>query len=116
MKQTQVLQEIRIMRFMEACEGWQHRRLTQKEAASILGVHERTFRRYICRYEKFVKKDVTTNDSPRPSQPLDVPMDKCEGPLNHQGPGGGLKVKKNGRSRTGQFMYFTTGQFYLLTP
>lgn len=40
------------MRFEEAYEGWRVRRLTQEEAARLLGVHERTFRRYIDRYEE----------------------------------------------------------------
>lgn len=39
------------MRFEEAYEGWESRRLTQAEAASLLGVCERTFRRYLARYE-----------------------------------------------------------------
>jgi len=39
------------MRFDEAYQGWQARRLTQEEAARLLGVHERTFRRYIDRFE-----------------------------------------------------------------
>ena len=39
------------MRFEEAYEGWQQGRLSQSEAASLLGVHERTFRRYGVRYE-----------------------------------------------------------------
>ena len=51
MKPTQVLQEIRKMRFEEAYEGWNAGRLTQAEAARILGVCERSFRRYIWRYE-----------------------------------------------------------------
>lgn len=40
------------MRFEEAYEGWQARRLTQEEAARLLGVCERTFRRYLDRYEE----------------------------------------------------------------
>jgi len=40
------------MRFEEAYEGWQAGRLTQGEAASLLGVHERTFRRYGVRFEE----------------------------------------------------------------
>jgi transposase len=40
------------MRFEEAYAGWQGRRLTQEEAARLLGVCERTFRRYIDRYEE----------------------------------------------------------------
>ena len=51
MTRTQVLQEIGRMRFKEAYGGWQERRLTQEEAARLLGVCERTFRRYVDRYE-----------------------------------------------------------------
>jgi len=51
MKPTQVLQEIRKMRFEEAYEGWNEGRLTQAEAARILGVCERSFRRYMVNYE-----------------------------------------------------------------
>ena len=40
------------MRFEEAYGGWQARRLTQEEAARLLGVCARTFRRYIDRYEE----------------------------------------------------------------
>ena len=53
MKPTQVLQEIRKMRFEEAYEGWNEGRLTQAEAARILGVSERSFRRHIGRTEMF---------------------------------------------------------------
>jgi hypothetical protein len=35
------------MRYEEAYEDWQTRRLTQEEAARLLGVCERIFRRYI---------------------------------------------------------------------
>jgi transposase len=40
------------MRFEEAYGDWQAKRLTQEEAARLLGVHERTFRRYLDRYEE----------------------------------------------------------------
>ena len=39
------------MRFEEAYEGWNTGRLTQAEAAQILGMCERSFRRYLARYE-----------------------------------------------------------------
>ncbi|MDW7712430.1 MAG: helix-turn-helix domain-containing protein [Deferrisomatales bacterium] len=39
------------MRFEEAYHGWQARRLTQEAAGRLLGVGERTFRRYVDRYE-----------------------------------------------------------------
>jgi hypothetical protein len=51
MKRTELLQEVRKMRFQEAYEGWERGRLTQEEAAGLLGVCDRTFRRYILRYE-----------------------------------------------------------------
>jgi len=40
------------MRFEEVYGGWQRRRLSQEEAAEILGVCSRTFRRQISRYEE----------------------------------------------------------------
>lgn len=52
MRRTEVLQEVRKMRFEEAYGGWQERRLTQDEAARLLGVCGRTFRRYMNRYEE----------------------------------------------------------------
>ena len=39
------------MRFEEMYLGWQKGRLSQEEAAQVLGVCSRTFRRQICRYE-----------------------------------------------------------------
>ena len=52
MRRTEILQEIRIMRFEEAYSVWTEKRLSQEEAARILGVCDRTFRRYIDRYEE----------------------------------------------------------------
>lgn len=52
MRRTKVLQEIRTMRFEEAYGGWRRGVLSQEEAARILGVSERTFRRYTNRYEE----------------------------------------------------------------
>ena len=51
MRRTEWLQETRKMRFEEAYGGWQAGRLRQEEAARLLGVCERTFRRYVDRYE-----------------------------------------------------------------
>lgn len=39
------------MRFEEVYEGWNKGRLTQAEAGQILGMCERSFRRYLARYE-----------------------------------------------------------------
>jgi len=52
MRLTELMQEVRKMRFREAYEGWQRGRLTQEEAALLLGVCDRTFRRYLVRYEE----------------------------------------------------------------
>jgi transposase len=51
MRRTALLQEIRKMRFEEVYGRWDKGRLTQEEAAEILGVCDRTFRRYVDRYE-----------------------------------------------------------------
>lgn len=40
------------MRFEETFGLWTERRITQEEAARILGVHERSFRRYVNRYQE----------------------------------------------------------------
>ena len=53
MSRTRWLQETREMRFEEAYSGWRQRRLTQEDAAMILGVNVRTFRRYVDRYEEY---------------------------------------------------------------
>ena len=41
------------MRFKEAYEGWHAGELTQTDAARLLGICERSFRRYLARYEEF---------------------------------------------------------------
>jgi transposase len=52
MKPTELRQEIRKMRFEEAYGQWTEGHLTQGEAARLLGVCDRTFRRYIDRYNE----------------------------------------------------------------
>jgi transposase len=52
MRRTQLLQEIRKMHFEEVLNIWTERRLTQEEAARMLGVCDRTFRRYLGRYNE----------------------------------------------------------------
>lgn len=52
MRSTELRQEIRKMRFEEAYCSWTEKRLNQTEAARLLGVCERTFRRYVNRYEE----------------------------------------------------------------
>ncbi|MDI6799329.1 MAG: transposase, partial [Actinomycetota bacterium] len=51
MRRTEILQEALKMRFEETYKGWKKGSLTQEEAAILLGVCARTFRRYLVRYE-----------------------------------------------------------------
>ena len=52
MSRTRWLQETKRMRFEEAYGAWSEKRLTQEEAAQLLGVCSRSFRRYVDRYEE----------------------------------------------------------------
>lgn len=52
MTRTQLLQETRKMHFEEVLNIWHKGRLTQEEAARMLSVSDRTFRRYIDRYNE----------------------------------------------------------------
>ena len=51
MRRTEIEQENRKMRFEAVYLGWNEGRLTQATAALVLGVSDRTFRRYVNRYE-----------------------------------------------------------------
>jgi len=52
MKRTEVLQGLRSMKFAAVARRWERLELSQMEAAEILGVTERTFRRWYRRYEE----------------------------------------------------------------
>ena len=65
MRRAEWLQEVRKMRFEEAYSGWRGGRLTQEEAARILGVSDRTFRRCIERYDDGGLRLSWTSGSPR---------------------------------------------------
>ncbi len=51
MRRAEVVQEIRKMQFESVYTRWTERRITQEQAAIMLGVSARTFRRHIFRYE-----------------------------------------------------------------
>ena len=51
MRRTELLQGLRLMKFEVVLERCRARNLSQFEAAEILGMHERTFRRWRDRYE-----------------------------------------------------------------
>lgn len=52
MRRTELLQEVRKMRFEGAYGGWCRGHLTQEEAGELLGMSGRNFRRYIERYRE----------------------------------------------------------------
>lgn len=52
MKRTKLLQGILMLRCEEAYQDWQEKRLTQEDAARLLGVSDRTFRRYLVDYKE----------------------------------------------------------------
>ncbi len=52
MRRTEVLQGLRGMKFEDIYGRWRERRLSQAEAAEILGMSERTFRRWRDRYDE----------------------------------------------------------------
>ena len=52
MSQTRLVQEVRKMQFLDVLSIWTEGRLVQEDAARMLGICDRTFRRYIERYEE----------------------------------------------------------------
>ncbi|MSP83240.1 MAG: helix-turn-helix domain-containing protein [Alphaproteobacteria bacterium] len=52
MRRTELSQGLRIMKFEPVLERWRRRELSQVEAAEILGVGERTFRRWYQRHDE----------------------------------------------------------------
>jgi hypothetical protein len=51
MNRTEVLREVRMLRFVELYGAWRLKRVTQAEAGEVLGMSGRTFRRWALRYE-----------------------------------------------------------------
>jgi transposase len=51
-RRTELLQGIRMLRFWDALGRWEAEELSQLEAAELLGMHERTFRRWARRFEE----------------------------------------------------------------
>ena len=81
MRRTELLQEIRQMIFEELYGVWQERRLTQEEAARMLGVCQRTFRRLVDRYEEFGLEGLTDKrlcQSSHRRAPVDEVMEVVE--------------------------------------
>jgi transposase len=51
MRRTEALQGVRMAMFLNLLNRWESAELNQEEAAALLGVSERTFRRWTRRYE-----------------------------------------------------------------
>ena len=51
MNRTEFHERLKQMRFEQAYEGYQCKRLTQGEAARLPGICDRSFRRYMQRFE-----------------------------------------------------------------
>ena len=52
MRRTAARQAVRMLRFMDVFSRWEASELSQLEAAELLGMGERTFRRWCRRYEE----------------------------------------------------------------
>ena len=52
MRRTEALQGVRMAMFLNLLSRWESAELNQEEAAELLGVSERTFRRWTRRYEQ----------------------------------------------------------------
>ena len=76
MNRAEMLREIRMARFEEIYERWRRKRVTQAWAASVLGVTDRTFRRWVARYEAgglaALKDKRVAGPSPRRVSPEEV--------------------------------------------
>ncbi len=80
MKRTEWLQEKRMVIFERAYTGWREKKLTQEEVAQLLGVSDRTFRRYIYQYEDDGLAGLMDKRISRASHrraPVDEVMDVC---------------------------------------
>ena len=76
MNRAEMLREIRMARFEEIYDRWRRKRVTQAWAASVLGVTDRTFRRWVARYEAgglaALKDKRVAGPSPRRASPEEV--------------------------------------------
>ena len=76
MNRAEMVREIRMARFEEIYERWRRKRVTQVWAASVLGVTDRTFRRWVARYEAgglaALKDKRVAGPSPRRASPEEV--------------------------------------------
>ena len=65
MRRTEDLQGVRMAMFLNLLHRWESAELNQEEAAELLGVNERTFRRWTRRYEEEGEAALLTGGSAR---------------------------------------------------
>ena len=78
MRRTEALQGVRMAMFLNLLNRWELAELNQEEAAELLGVSERTFRRWTRRYEEEGEAGL-----------IDRQARQGVGPASSDGPGGG---------------------------
>ena len=77
MRLTEARQGVRMLKFMDVFGRWEAATLTQVEAAELLGVGERSFRRWCRRYEEEGETGLLDRRIGKTSGRR-VPMDRCE--------------------------------------
>ena len=84
MRRTEALQGVRVAMFLNILNRWESAELNQEEAAELLGVSERTFRRWTRRYEEEGEAGL-----------LDRRLGRASGS------GRGFRPRRRGEARTG---------------
>ena len=77
MRRTEARQGIRMLKFMDVFGRWEASKLSQLEAAELLGMGERTFRRWCRRYEEDGEAGLLDRRIGKASGKR-VPVDRCE--------------------------------------
>ena len=77
MRRTEARQGVRMLKFMDVFGRWDAAELNQVEAAELLGVGERTFRRWCRRYEEDGEAGLLDRRLGKASGKR-VPVDRCE--------------------------------------
>jgi transposase len=77
MRRTEALQGVRMVMFLNILQRWESAELNQEEAAELLGVSERTFRRWTRRYEEEGEMGLVDRRLGRASGKR-VPVDRAE--------------------------------------
>src|SRR5258708_27922300 len=78
MRRTEALQGVRMTVFLNLLHRWESAELNQEEAAELLGVSERTFRRWTRRYEEDGEAGLVDRRLGQASGRR-VPVDRAEG-------------------------------------